>query len=401
MKGEGQKKIGQVAAAVVTTLICVRFSAAYFTYAMVIFALTFCYFGYKNGRVAFRMDMNRAMRLFLCASAAFYGALLLSAMVCRDMEGVKVAFSYAGYFIAFFMTYFLCRFSESGRGAEIGFFLAGFVIVGYAFWLPPEIYHGRAISFFAHPNALGTYCALLLPFSLYVICQKRQVAERVVAAVLAVLLFVCLWETGSRGAVLGFVGGLVLAGAVVLLGKRKLISRKIWMMSLTSFVAMVVIGLGAAFSLTANRGNQVTMLNSGGERLLMWQASIEMWEDHKWTGVGLDNWERAYYSEAYHPVKGIEKGNDMPHNMVLQFLSTAGLIGTAGYIAFIVLSVMALWATLQTAMHPLFTMAALSALFSMVIQGMVDTTFVNAIPARIFFALMGYYFAAYQGKWEE
>ncbi len=401
MKDEGQKRIGQVAAAVVAALICVRFSAAYFTYAMICFALAFLYFWHKNGRVAFRMDMNHAMRLFLCAPVAFYGALLLSAMVRLDMDGAKVAFSYAAYFLAFFMTYLLCRFSGSGRGTEIGFLISGLVIVGYAFWVPPDIDSSRAISFFAHPNHLGTYCALLIPFSLCMIWQKRQAAERAVATFLAVMLFICLWKTESRGAVLGLAGGLTLAAMMVLWGKRKYISHKIWMTSVMALFVTIAIGLGAVFSFTTNRGNQATICNSGGERLLMWQASIEMWEDNKWTGVGLDNWGRAYYSEAYHPAQGTEEGHDMPHNMVLQFLSTAGLIGTAGYIAFIVLLTMALWATLQTSTHPLFTMAAFSALFSTVIQGMVDTTLVNAIPARIFFALTGYYFATYQEKWEE
>lgn len=400
MEEAKQQKIGQVAAAVVTALICVRFSAAYFTYAMVIFALVSFYFGYKKGRGAFRWDSDGAMRLFLCAPIAFYGALLLSAAFSGDSDGAKVALSYAMYFLPFFMTYWLCRFSESGRGAEIGFFISGLVIVGAAFWLPPETYRGRFISFFAHPNALGTYCAILLPFSLYMILKKKQIAERVAAVFLTGLLLICLWKTGSRGAVLGLAGGLFLAAATVLLVKRKRMSRKAWVASLVALAVTILIGLGAAFSLTANRGNQATIFNSGGERLLMWQASIEMWEDNKWTGVGLDNWGRAYYSDAYHPKEGTETEHDMPHNLFLQFLSTAGILGVTGYIAFILLSVLALCETARMAIHPFFTVAALSALFSMFIQGMVDTTLVNAIPARIFFALMGYYFATYQGKRE-
>ncbi len=397
---DGQNRFRQMAAAVIVALICVRFSAAYFTYAMVSFVLFSLYCWVQNGRTAFRFGSDFGIRLFGLALLTFYGALLLAAALQWDAEGAKVALSHATYSIAFLMTYTLCRFDKSENGVEMGFLLSAFLIVAYAFWSPEKSLDGHPMSFFAHQNHLGTYCAIFFPFSLYMTFRKKQEKMRWAAGIVTGLLAVCLWQTASRGAVLGLAGGLVLATIMVLFFKRKFVSCKTWAVALTALFLTLMMGMGAAFTFTSDRGSQATIFNSGGERLLMWQASIEMWEDHKWIGVGLDNWGRAYYSDAYHPSEAREEGHDMPHNLFLQFLSTAGLVGLAGYLSWIGFSVAALYETLKSVIHPLFTVAALAALFVMVIQGVFDTTIVNVIPARIFFALMGYYFATYQGKRE-
>ena len=131
---------------------------------------------------------------------------------------------------------------------------------------------------------------------------------------------------------------------------------------------------------------------TGGERLLMWEASIKMWEDHKLAGVGIVNWEKAYYSETYHPEEGTETGLNMPHDIPLEILSTAGLIGAAGYAVFLLLSFGSLYKSMKYATDPLFTAAAIAASFAIFLQGLVDTAILNAIPGRIYFGLMGYYF---------
>lgn len=47
---------------------------------------------------------------------------------------------------------------------------------------------------------------------------------------------------------------------------------------------------------------------------MMLEASWEMWNDHKLTGVGPGKWGEYYYSPKYHPKDGHEK--DIPCRMI-------------------------------------------------------------------------------------
>ena len=66
----------------------------------------------------------------------------------------------------------------------------------------------------------------------------------------------------------------------------------------------------------AEKGESIT--RAGGERAQMIQASIAMWEDHKFLGVGAGHWGEEYYGQ-YRPADIHEKGHSMPHNMLRYF----------------------------------------------------------------------------------
>ena len=68
---------------------------------------------------------------------------------------------------------------------------------------------------------------------------------------------------------------------------------------------------------------------------MMLQASFDMWKDHPLSGVGLSHWKENYYGD-YRPAESREEGLKMPHNVFMYFLSTAGLLGGAGYILYVV-----------------------------------------------------------------
>ena len=123
--------------------------------------------------------------------------------------------------------------------------------------------------------------------------------------------------------------------------------------------------------------------------MFMIEASIDMWKDHPIIGVGAAHWYENYYG-TYHPGEASEKGLTMPHNMPLYFLSTGGILGGIGFIAFYVLSFMGLYLVLREQGSFLLSICALIPFFAFFIQGLVDTTIINKIPARMYFALMGY-----------
>ena len=408
MSSPAQQRMYAAFAALITAMLCVHYSRAYFSHALILFALFCIYFFIKKGRrtvSAALSETDLPARLFTISLILFYGALFISAAVNRDAAGFRMGLSYAALAIPFFMTYTLGRLTKSEIGERCGFLFAGLIICAYAFIAHNELYDERLFSFFAHPNALGTYAALFLPFVFLYIIRAKALSEKIALGILTTLLLYCLWKSGSRGAIAALAGGSALTILTLVPMMECMRNRRKLLVSLLLAAAFLGCGFFAVSQITDDRmqrpqaftSQALTRAKTGGERVLMWETSIKMWENHKLAGVGLANWEKTYYSKAYHPKKGQEKDLDMPHNMPLYFLSTAGVIGAVGYAAFLLLSFAALCKSLKTAADPFFTAAALAASFAFAIQGLVDTTIINTIPARIHFALMGYYFSCRNG----
>lgn len=85
------------------------------------------------------------------------------------------------------------------------------------------------------------------------------------------------------------------------------------------------------------RGAQIDKLSRSYdyERILLWTSSYHMWEDHKIVGVGLANWKDAYQQKYILP-EAKEPDLTMPHNVFMIFLSQTGIIGTLGYLIFVI-----------------------------------------------------------------
>ena len=86
----------------------------------------------------------------------------------------------------------------------------------------------------------------------------------------------------------------------------------------------------------------------------------------------------------------------MPHNMPVYFLSTSGVLGGIGYLLFHGILFMILIKSFPLATDKWLVVALLSAFSAFFFQGLVDTTIINKIPARIYFGVLGYGMAAYR-----
>ena len=407
MPSEATKRIGTIIGAVIAAVICVHYSRAYFSHAMILFALFFLGVLIKEGRHTVSevlFETNPPAKIFTLALALFYGALFLSAAVNCDIPGLHGALTHAHLTIPFFMMYALGRIGDSGSGIRRGFLLAGYIICAYAFIAADELYEDRMFSFFDHPNHFGTYLCIFPPFVLLYLYRAKAFWQKIALGLLAALLLYCLWRSESRGAMAALAGSFTLTLLTLFPVMQNI--RNIWKLLASLLLVAAFLGCGffAVSQITEERMQRPDVITeqtliasrTGGERLLMWEASIKMWEDHKLAGVGIVNWEKAYYSETYHPEEGTETGLNMPHDIPLEILSTAGIIGAAGYAAFLLLSFGALYKSMKYASDPLFTAAAIAASFAIFLQGLVDTAILNAIPGRIYFGLMGYYFSCYR-----
>lgn len=374
------------------------FKASYFSFAVaifIIFLLCDIWYSYRNHEKIFP-DVSRPFKYMAGAIFSLYILFILTAIFHFDGQDVHKAIEYAYLSIPFFMTWWISAKYSVSQGVRWGILVGAIIacVIGLHQWcINPGI---RIESSYAHPNHFGTMINLTLPLIGYYAVHVKNNAYKILSVCTMIVQLGCLYLTGSRGALLALIGAVVLGmlWAYVSLREYKNIR-----FGKYACVFIILILIGGGFTLyhmgqernldvvrMAETGDSVA--KAGGERMQMIRASIAMWEDHKLFGVGAGHWGEAYYGQ-YRPSDIHEEGHSMPHNMPLFFLSTGGLVGVAGYCIFIILSIVALTKVVKMGRSLKWGIAVYMIFLSFFLQGLVDTTIINKIPARMYFAIMG------------
>jgi O-antigen ligase len=139
--------------------------------------------------------------------------------------------------------------------------------------------------------------------------EPKKVSQPLLAGLGALLFLGALYWSGSRGAVLGLVGGVGLA-ALSLPALRR------WRVPIV--VTALVLGIGLVFIVGGGRN-----LLSASARLGYYRSALLMFRDHPVVGAGLGEfhaWHLRLRPLGSEPTR-------MPHNMLLGFLGQAGLVG--------------------------------------------------------------------------
>lgn len=375
-----------------------EFKASYFSYALILFALFLMIDGYYSfhHHLSFLPKRNKPFYVILLGILSFYLAFNFTSLMHWTHIDLVKSMDYTWLCFPFFMTWWILSKYDAERGFRWGILVGAVIacVIGLHQWcINPGI---RIESSYAHPNHFGTMINLTLPLIGYYAVHVKNNAYKILSVCTMIVQLGCLYLTGSRGALLALIGAVVLGmlWAYVSLREYKNIR-----FGKYACVFIIFILIGGGFTLyhmgqernldvvrMAETGDSVA--KAGGERMQMIRASIAMWEDHKLFGVGAGHWGEAYYGQ-YRPSDIHEEGHSMPHNMPLFFLSTGGLVGAAGYCIFIILSIVALTKVVKMGRSLKWGIAVYMIFLSFFLQGLVDTTIINKIPARMYFALMG------------
>lgn len=377
-----------LAAGIIFLILGARFSAAYFSYAFAVFLIFVIYDRYSTGRFkTFPVDKK-----FFAGYILFYGSLLLASALNGDAKGYGKALEYMQLSLPFWMILYMSGEYDIRKGIQWGIW--GAVMIACLYGVGEWIMHpGRRIfSLYAHPNHVGMMVEMLMPMVIYYGWRAKSAKIKIAMAIAVCLQVVCLFFAGSRGAFMGLAIGITGTCLIVPFLLKEQIAAKMRKYLLVTAAAAILVGGGISVGLSMQRGD-----SRGGERPQMIEASLEMWQDHPVSGVGLTKWEENYYSEAYHPADGREQRLSMPHNMFLNFLSTAGALGGGGYAFFVLLTFAALCRAGKIYPDAGLFAAIMVGFLAFTAHGMVDTTIMNKIPARMYYALLGYYLAL--GVW--
>lgn len=386
MIGIKRETLAIVMAFLFVTILSWRFSASYFSYALIVWGVFFIadgVYSWKRG-YPFIPKITKPFLYMAFGILGLYFLFIFSALLHGDIRDISKAVDHFSLTLPFFMTWWISSKYNVEKGIHWGLLigLAIACIIGGHQWIEhPEM---RILASYAHPNAFGTMLNLLIPGVIYGVYKEKSALYRVLSILVVTAALICLLLTGSRGALMGLIGAVILGFGLSLWLLKDQVSFKVKKMGAAFMVAVILLGGAGAWYMQYDRKE----VRFGGEREYMIEASLQMWEDHKFTGVGADHWKENYYGK-YHPKEGKETSLDMPHNMPLYFLSTGGILGALGYILYLISTGLGLAMIIRRKKDFLFTIAVAVVFFSFIIQGMVDTTIINKIPSRMYFALMG------------
>lgn len=375
-----------------------EFKASYFSYALILFILFLMIDGYYSfhHQLSFLPKRNKPFYVILLGILAFYLAFNFTSLMHWTHIDLVKSMDYTWLCFPFFMTWWILSKYDAERGFRWGILVGAVIacVIGLHQWcINPGI---RIESSYAHPNHFGTMINLTLPLIGYYAVHVKNNAYKILSVCTMIVQLGCLYLTGSRGALLALIGAVVLGMLWAYVSLREYKNIRFGKYACV-FIILILIGGGfTLYHMGQERNLDVVRMaetgdfvaKDGGERMQMIRASIAMWEDHKLFGVGAGHWGEAYYGQ-YRPSDIHEEGHSMPHNMPLFFLSTGGLVGAAGYCIFIILSIVALTKVVKMGRSLKWGIAVYMIFLSFFLQGLVDTTIINKIPARMYFALMG------------
>ena len=235
------------------------------------------------------------------------------------------------------------------------------------------------------PNVTGTclLIAILLAWSYADWLQRpwQKVGVRLAAlAAVPRLLF-----TGSRGAWLGFAGGV--ASYMLFSSNRRNI---VWAVVAVLIVAMVV----QTSPSVQRRIDRMFSLERNRDRLEVWSVTLSMIPDHLVFGIGTAVFPHVY--QQYSP-----RGNSMAlaHNFFLHALAEYGVPGLVLLVTVVGLSIVAGFQVVAKHRWAL-AQGVLAALIGTLIHQQVDNTIHAANLANIFWFLCGFLVALRQGQGE-
>ena len=191
----------------------------------------------------------------------------------------------------------------------------------------PDVFStsGRLHGFFGGANSLGGILALCMPLCYFGIYKFYENKKLVVFSSLLLLVAVILMVlTQSRGAALGWIASVV-AFLVGIALKHSWGREKIF-----SYITIVVLFLLAFSFVNKDMGLNFDRNIAKDARVALLKSSWHMFKDHPLLGVGVGNWRVEY--DTNYGLNNIEKHMDSPHNIFLQELNEAGIIGLGGFL---------------------------------------------------------------------
>ena len=243
-----------------------------------------------------------------------------------------------------------------------------------------------------NPIFLASFLIIPMFLSGFFALTEEKIWKRNMYWSLAVLQFIGIFLTGTRGAIVGVVLGLVITGIVYTFKVQKQNKKfSLWGIGGILVVVLTIFALRGALPERSTLKRLITFRDSNSQaRLLQWKTALRGFTDRPIVGFGPENYNvvaNKYYDRSLY--KYDPSWFDKPHNYLLEILVTTGLIGLLSYIAIIIFSVFSVF---KNSKSEVLSLTEASVLFSGIMAYQIQNLFVfDTIAASLaFFIFLGF-----------
>jgi O-antigen ligase/cytochrome c-type biogenesis protein CcmH/NrfG len=275
--------------------------------------------------------------------------------------------------------------------------LAVSLIVGFLAlnqWLGHQEGGFRADATLGNPIYLAVYALIHFFLALYIVVRSSEKWPKVIYGIIALFEILVIYLTATRSALLGLVGGIFVATLLVALFERE---RPRLRRSAIGISLAVLIGVGGfwlAKDAPLIQGNPVLSrlanisLQDGTtrHRLIVWSMGWQGVKERPILGWGPENFNlvfNKYYDPALY---GAETWFDRSHNILIDWLVHAGILGLVSYLGLFAVAVYCVWRRTD------WRVIEKSIIVGLLAAYLIHNLFVfdNLISYLLFFALLGY-----------
>ena len=221
----------------------------------------------------------------------------------------------------------------------VAFFVALYGLAQYGGMV--EAYRGNRIdSWLGNPAYLAIYLFFHTFIAGWLLVEAKTTRRQLMYALLAALFIFALFQTGTRGTVIGMgVGLLASAGYIALFGAR---FKEFRSYAIGAF-AILLLGVGGLFlakdtayvqeSVSLSRIANINLGQDLQIRSRIWGLAWEGVQERPLLGYGQSNFNYVF-NEYYDPaLYGQEQWFDRVHNIIFDWLITGGFLGLAAYLS--------------------------------------------------------------------
>lgn len=319
------------------------------------------------------------------------------------MEGFVSLFHMALYFVVagstlisekIWLNFFRANILTSIVLSSYGFFqLAGKITINQG--------GVRVDGTFGNAAYFGGYMLVMIFLALFLLARDNKSWWKWVYGVAIICDGVILYNTATRGALLGLIGGLLLSALLIIIfGKKNPLFRKI-----AATVVVLVLALSGTFyafrgsSFVQNHGPlaRLTSIDTGSAdaqaRFMVWGMAWQGFKEKPILGWGQEGFNFVF-NKYYNPnMYEREQWFDRTHNIVFDWLIAAGILGFLSYFSLVALFFASLWGWPKK-MKPVIDLSVIEkALLTGLVAGYVFQNFFvfdNVISYILFFSLLAF-----------
>jgi putative inorganic carbon (HCO3(-)) transporter len=210
------------------------------------------------------------------------------------------------------------------------------------------------IGALGNPNFASAYLGICMPLLLaWALRTEGGRRIRAAAAVVAACLFLLALLSGASQGPLAAAAGTSVVALAWLLDRETPLRQR----GLVALGASAVVGVAALVAGAAGSGPAARLFGAGSfqTRQWYWQAALDMWQREPLLGVGIDHYGQFWRtSRPLENVRVLGGGDfsDAAHSVPLHLLATGGLVTAVAYIAFVLITAVALVHGLRTLRGP-------------------------------------------------